>query len=256
VTPSYNQGHFLEETIRSVLLQGYPDLEYLVLDGGSTDESVAIIEKYAPWMSFWRSGRDGGQSAAIADGFDRVSGEIMAWLNSDDCFRPGALARVGRLFARRPRLAFASGDVSLTDAQGRPIERIYAIRPNRFLTAHLGRHIWPQQGCFWRSRAYHQAGGVDRSLRFCMDRDLFLRLTAVGPSARIPGPPLGEFRQHQEAKSSTILDVARDENERLISRYSNPFIRRRRRLLEALWDLWYRPTGLRIRLHTMFGWEL
>lgn len=256
VTPSYNQGHFLEETIRSVLLQGYPNLEYLVLDGASTDDSVAIIEKYAPWLSFWRSERDGGQSAAIADGFDRAGGEILAWLNSDDCYRPGALERVGRFFARRPNLAFACGDVAITDFGGQTTKRIFAIQPNRFLTANLGRHVWPQQGAFWRRQAYLKAGGVDRSLRFCMDRDLFLRLTAVGPAARIPGPPLGEFRQHEEAKSSTILDVAQDESEMLMARYGSPAIRRRRQLLETLWRLWYRPTGLRIRLHTMFGWEL
>jgi len=256
VTPSYNQAAFLEETLRSVLLQGYPALEYLVLDGGSTDVSAAIIAAYAPWLAFSRSERDEGQSAAIADGFDRSNGAILGWLNSDDTLRPGALGRVGSFFAQRPGVVFGSGDVYLTDAASRVMGRIYAIRPNRFLTANLGLHVWPQQGCFWRRDTYRKAGGVDRSLRFCMDRDLFLRLTALGSARRIPGPPLANFRQHENAKSSTILDVAAAEGARLIDRYGNARISRRRRLLNALWVMWYRPTGLRIRLQRNLGWEL
>jgi glycosyltransferase involved in cell wall biosynthesis len=256
VTPSYNQAPFLEECLRSVLLQGYPALELIVLDGGSDDGSGAIIGRYAPWLAFWRSARDDGQAAAIAEGFERSSGAILAWLNSDDCYRPGALPRVGRFFARHPRLAFASGDVYLTDAASSIKGRIYAIRPNRFLTANLGRHVWPQQGSFWRREVYQRVGGIDRSLRFCMDRDLFLRLTAAGPARRIPGPPLADFRQHEAAKSSTILHVAAAEGQRLIERYGHPRLRGRTRLLTMLWRFWYRPTGLRIRLHRTFGWEL
>ena len=96
VTPSYNQGQYLEETIRSVLLQGYPDLEYIIIDGGSTDESVTIIEKYAPWLAYWVSEPDRGQSHAINKGFARATGEIYAWLNSDDYYWPGAIVIAAR----------------------------------------------------------------------------------------------------------------------------------------------------------------
>src|SRR5262249_30682863 len=94
ITPSYNQGQFIEETIRSVLLQGYPDLEYMIIDGGSTDNTVEIIRKYDPWLEYWVSERDRGQSHAINKGFRRSSGALLGWLNSDDVLLPNALATV------------------------------------------------------------------------------------------------------------------------------------------------------------------
>src|SRR5437870_3630005 len=102
VTPSYNQGHFLEETILSVLNQGYPNLEYVVVDGGSTDESVEIIRKYEPWLAYWVSERDQGQTHAINKGLARATGEVFAYLNSDDLFVPGALTAIGEAYARYP----------------------------------------------------------------------------------------------------------------------------------------------------------
>ena len=97
VTPSYNQGQFIEETIRSVLLQGYPNLEYIIIDGGSTDNSVEIIKKYSPWLTYWVSERDRGQSHAINKGFEHASGDILGWLNSDDMLAMGSLRRVAEI---------------------------------------------------------------------------------------------------------------------------------------------------------------
>ena len=159
------------------------------------------------------------QAAAIAAGFAQSSGEIMAWINSDDRYQPGAFERVAKFFLDNPSVVFADGYVNLIDASGSRFERLYAVRPNRFITAKLGRHSWPQQGCFWRRSAYQSVGGVDSSFRFCMDRDLFIRLSSVGPSRRIPGPPLADFRTHEDAKSSTILDVAEQESNRLLATY-------------------------------------
>jgi len=256
VTPSYNQGQFIEETIRSVLLQGYPNLEYIVIDGGSMDDSVEIIRKYEPWLAYWVSEPDNGQAHAINKGFQRATGEILAWLNSDDRYRPGALVRIAHFFSTRPNVIFGNGDVNYIDAEGRFLERIYAIRPNRFLTANLGFHGWPQQGCFWRRWAYEKAGGMDDSLRFCMDRDLFIRLVAIGPSARIAGPPLADFRMHDSAKSSKLLDVAKHERKLLIARYGSLRLQWFRPLLIVYWRLWTKPTKLRARLHRAYGWEL
>ena len=256
VTPSFNQGPFIEETIRSVLLQGYPNLEYIVMDGGSTDGTVEIIKKYEPYLSHLRIGPDGGQSAAIAEGFDRATGDILAWLNSDDRYRPGAFIRIAQFFSRHPKVGFGNGDVNYVDAQGAFRARIYAIRPNSFLTANIGQHGWPQQGCFWRRSAYLQAGGMDQSLRFCMDRDLFIRLTMLVSSKRIPGPPLADFREHSTAKSSTMLDVARAEGNALIAKYSSPQLRRAQNLLQLLWSLWCKPRSIRARLYRIYGIEL
>src|SRR5437016_13438199 len=102
ITPSYNQGRFIEETIRSVLLQGYPNLEYLIIDGGSSDESVEIITKYSPWLAYWVSEKDHGQSDAINRGLRRATGEVVAWLNSDDVPQENSLSTVGHYFAENP----------------------------------------------------------------------------------------------------------------------------------------------------------
>ncbi|WP_322486802.1 glycosyltransferase family 2 protein [Chloroflexus sp.] len=255
VTPSYQQAPYLEEAIRSVLLQGYPNLEYIVMDGGSRDGSVAIIQRYVPWLSYWQSQPDGGQSAALADGFARATGEILAWINSDDRLQPGALQRVGQFFANRPWLAFANGDVYFIDADSRVTARIFALPPNATFTALLGVHRWPQQGCFWRRSVYEQVGGVDRSLRFCMDRDLFIRLSAAGPSRRIPGPPLGDFRLHEEAKTATLHTVWQHEHALLRRRYRRPLGNYQYAGLRLLWWLWQKHASVRNRLYRAYGVE-
>lgn len=252
VTPSYNQAQFLEETIRSVLLQGYPNLEYIIMDGGSTDGSVKIIHRYEPWLSYVHIGPDGGQAAAIAEGFKQATGDVLAWINSDDLYRPGAFSRAAQFFAANPNVALGSGDVNLIDVNGNLIRRIYAVRSSFFLTANLGRHRWPQQGCFWTRSAYEQVGGVDTRLAFCMDRDLFLRLARDNISRRIPGPPLADFRQHDLAKSSTIKDIQRTESTNLIRKYGNPRIAQHKRLLSYFWILWTTPAYFRALLAE--GW--
>ena len=119
VVPSYNQGAFLEETLRSILLQGYPDLELFVMDGGSDDESVATIEKYGNWIEWWVSGKDGGQAAAINKGFERATGEILNWINSDDVFCPGAFhAAAQRLAREKGKAALIYGNRLRCDTEG------------------------------------------------------------------------------------------------------------------------------------------
>ncbi len=255
VTPSYNQVQYMEETLRSVLLQGYPNLEYIVMDGGSDDGSVEIIHKYEPFLSYLHIGPDGGQAAAIKEGFRHATGDILAWLNSDDRYLPGALARAGHFFSKHDHVIFGNGDVNLVDGEGRFIRRWYAAHPNRFLTSNLSRHGWPQQGCFWRRQAYEQVGGVDASLRFCMDRDLFIRLTGTGPSRRIPGPPFADFRKHDQSKSSTIRHILKAENAALIEKYGKPNRYLRKKILNTFWEFWLIPVKTRACLNQIFGWE-
>ena len=255
VTPSYNQGKYIEETIRSVLLQGYPNLEYIIMDGGSTDNTLEIIEKYKPFLAHFESGPDDGQAAAIGNGFAMATGEILAWLNSDDRYLSVAFEQVARYFTKHPKVVFANSDINFIDANSQIIKRMFVSRPCRIATANLGVHSWPQQGCFWRKWAYEKAGGMDASFEFTMDRDLFLRITAVGPSDRIPGSPLGEFRIHNEAKSSTILDVAEQDSKRLLDRESNPFLKRVRWIFSILWWFWRKPTSIRMRIQRYFGKE-
>ena len=255
VTPSYNQAKFLEETIRSVLLQGYPNLEYIIMDGGSTDGSREIIERYQPWLSHVRIGPDEGQAAAIAEGFNLASGDVLAWLNSDDRYLPDSLGRVARFFTDHPDVTFASGDINYIDVQGRILERVFAVRPNRSITANIGLHCWPQPGCFWRRWAYEEAGGIDASLQFCMDRDLFIRLIGVGQGSRIPGPPLADFRAHDEAKSSTMLETGKKEDALIIQRYSSPGLRNSPGLVKLYWRFWGVPTRVRALSYRLTGWE-
>ena len=255
VTPSYNQGEFLEETIRSVLSQEYPNLEYIILDGGSTDESADIIRKYEPWLSHVRIGPDDGQAAAIAEGFRHATGDILAWLNSDDRYRPGALQRVGRFFTIHKDVVFANGDVNYVDVDGAFLLRSYAVRPNSFLAANIAVHGWPQPGSFWRREAYEQVEGIDPSLQFSMDRDLFIRLVGAGKSRTIPGPPLADFRTHGKAKSSTLRTVQAREDQTVIARYADPRYRSLKWLLRFLWWLWCKPKGLQARLDKILTHE-
>ncbi len=178
VTPSYNQARFLEATIRSVLLQGYPNLEYIVVDGGSTDGSVQVIQKYAAWLTAWRSEPDRGQSQAINKGLAQCSGELFNWLNSDDQLAPGALAEVGRTsHAERPHLVIGRGLV-LDAASGAIVHDWYPRAPRHPLDfiAHT-QVVMPQPSSFLPTRLVQELGGVREDLHYVMDWELYLRLT-------------------------------------------------------------------------------
>ncbi|PWT74120.1 MAG: glycosyltransferase [Chloroflexi bacterium] len=203
VTPSYNQGRYLEQTILSVLNQNYPNLEYLIMDGGSTDNSVEIIGKYEKYLAHWQSQPDGGQAAAIADGFDRGSGEIFAYLNSDDLYLPGTLRMVGEWFQQHKNAEFLYGDCLIVDEDDRVIRRLYPIEFDweTFLFDHT---IIQQQAAFWRSDLYRRVGGIDRSLRFCMDYDLWLRMAQAGVRFMRISEMLAAFRWHKETKTARL----------------------------------------------------
>ncbi|MAE64523.1 MAG: glycosyl transferase [Phycisphaeraceae bacterium] len=184
VTPSFNQGKFIEETIRSVLLQGYPNLEYIVMDGGSTDETVEIIRRYERWIDFWISEPDDGQSAAINAGLDRAGGAIGGWLNSDDLYRPGALASLAQLSLDQPNTIAWSGVTEDVDID-RAHLRFVRPRPG---TARQFANWWidafiHQPGCLFDLETFRRIGGVNERLRVVMDGDLWLRMARVGTFA-------------------------------------------------------------------------
>ncbi|MFN0084286.1 MAG: glycosyltransferase family 2 protein [Blastocatellia bacterium] len=217
ITPSFNQARFLERTICSVLDQGYPNLEHIVIDGGSTDGSVEILRRYADRLAYWVSEPDGGQSHALNKGFARATGEIFGWLNSDDVYCPGALAQAGRRFAEDRALDLFYGGLYLIDAEDRLLDAHWAGPCNPRYTLHVGLDIH-QQALFWRRELMDRVGGIDETMNFSMDVDLIMRLLLHGRAARTRDY-LGMFRVHDEAKTATIEALSKAENRIIHERY-------------------------------------
>jgi glycosyltransferase involved in cell wall biosynthesis len=221
ITPSFNQARFLERTMLSVLNQNYPNLEYIVIDGGSTDGSVEILKKYESRMAYWVSEKDRGQSHALNKGFERATGEIIGWLNSDDLYCPGALRHVGEWFASHPQDDVHYGGLYLVDAEDRLTDAHWAVPPDVRYTYFVGMDVH-QQSLFWRRELMGRAGKIDESFHFCMDFDFVVRLMLHGRVSRTKRY-LGMFREHEAAKTSTILDVCRRENQVVFERYRDFF---------------------------------
>jgi GT2 family glycosyltransferase len=198
ITPSLNQVSFLEETIRSVLLQGYPNLEYIIVDGGSRDGSVEIIRKYESWLAWWVSEPDAGQSDAINKALARATGSVIAWINSDDAYLPDVFAERLLAFADDPSLVLVYGDVVRVDETGKRLTP-WKPRPVTLTSMLMEGNQIPQQSTFIRAAAFKSLGGLDRSMHFAMDYALWLQLFRIGNTKYIPGT-VANFRKHRASK--------------------------------------------------------
>lgn len=217
VTPSFNQAEYLEETIRSVLLQGYPHLDYIIIDGGSTDSSIEIIRKYEAWLGGWTSEPDRGQSDGINKGFARAGGEIFSWLNSDDVYEPGALQLVAGYFRTTPGCDLLYGNGWDIDERGEKTKPCDWIRPfNRRL--YLTSNFILQPAAFWLRSLWAQTGMLDPDLHWTMDWDWFIRATARTEPHYLP-VDLARWRVRPEIKTYSGGRARRAEIARISRRY-------------------------------------
>lgn len=184
MTPSYNQAAYLEQTIQSVFGQDYPRIEYIVIDGGSTDDSVEIIRKYADRLAYWVSEKDRGQAEAINKGFARANGEILAWLNSDDYYMLNTVSVAVRCFEQNPDLAMVYGDMLAVDGNGQTIN---VLRYKQLsLQDLLCFQIIGQPSVFFRRSAFEKAGPLETSFHFMLDHQLWIRLARQGRILHVP----------------------------------------------------------------------
>jgi GT2 family glycosyltransferase len=198
ITPSYNQASYLEQTLRSVLGQDYPDIEYIVIDGASTDGSVEIIRKYADRLAYWVSEKDHGQAGAINKGFARAHGEIVAWLNSDDYYLPGAVAAAVKVFDENPEVALVYADMLAVDAQGQTTNELKYQQLS--LEDLLCFQIIGQPAVFMRRSALEKTGGLDSTFHFLLDHLLWIRIAQQGKLIHVD-QTWAAARYHAEAKN-------------------------------------------------------
>jgi glycosyltransferase involved in cell wall biosynthesis len=246
VTPSYNQGQYLEATIESVLSQGIRDLEYIIMDGGSTDGSVEIIKKYAKDLTYWQSEKDGGQTQALSAGFARATGEVLCWLNSDDRYEPGALALAEEEFEANPEIQLLYGDYTLVYSDGREVPK-----PKISFDFDICLHAFlmiPQPSSFWRAALYERVGGLNSDYQFSFDYDFFLRvghlLRNKPGSIKHVHEYLSKFRVHDASKSVSQIPQFKIERKRIVAPFGRSKYRPIRKIRtyyewsRAVWHFW------------------
>jgi glycosyltransferase involved in cell wall biosynthesis len=220
VVPSLNQGRFIEETIRSVLDQDYPEKELIVVDGGSTDNTLDVIRRYEDRIAHWVSEKDRGQAHAVNKGFAAATGDVFGWQNSDDVYLPGAFRRAAEALAAHPGKDIFHGHIKFLDEEGRERDENRAV-PVRLFNLLYDGSLVRNQAAFFRRSVWGTLGGLDEAFRFCLDREFFLRAAHRRAAFRLVPEFLGAFRVHEEAKTRGMQKVRRTEDERLMDLYAS-----------------------------------
>jgi glycosyltransferase involved in cell wall biosynthesis len=221
VTPSFNQSHYLETTIQSIVNQNYPNLEYIIMDGGSTDGSVNIIKKYSNFITYWESNPDNGQADAIYRGFEKSTGEIIAWINSDDYYLDGAFTYVEEFFAQHPEIQWVVGNGIFVDENNKKLLDCYCPPVDYDRLLHFGM-TFIQPTMFIRRESFFTCGGFDPKLKFSFDYDLVLRLSTRSPPGKI-NSMLTAFRLHKTSKTNTISEINYLEDQYLRKKYGSGY---------------------------------
>ncbi|TFG50743.1 MAG: glycosyltransferase [Candidatus Brocadiia bacterium] len=211
VMPSFNQTQYLEEAIRSILDQNYPNLEFMILDGGSTDGSQEIIERYGDSLTYWQSQPDKGQTDALIQGFCRATGDLLGWVNSDDVLLPNCLQTIAEVFISQPECGLFGGNYVLIDSNGKII-RCKRHPANANFFAKYGQSIVNQPGSFFKPEDYEAVGRLNRGLHYVMDTDLYVRMMLNGTRFAHTGVYLAGFRKHAAAKTVAQIGRAREES--------------------------------------------
>ncbi len=245
VTPSYNQGRFVEETIRSVLLQGYPNLEYIVIDGGSTDGSIDIIRRYEDWLTYWVSESDEGQSDAINKGWKRGSGEVVAWINADDTYCPGAIQVAAEMFRENDDIVLVSGAGNTVDVHGKTVpstRRYEDLDP--YIILKRGGGIPNQPSIFLRRRVLDEVGFLNTQLHYVMDWEFWIRIGLHYRPEQLArtNKVLSNYRQWAETKTNEGGTIACQEKRHVFDSIFRKFSQDRRllRIKQSAYSASYR----------------
>lgn len=227
ITPSFNQGAFIKETIDSVLEQNYPYLEYWVIDGGSKDKTISILKSYGKKVK-WISEKDKGQTDAINKGMKKAKGEIVCYLNSDDVFMPGTLLKVGETFAKNKNCLWLTGDYMIIDEKGKEIQSFVSKYKTFFRSIGIANALFVlnyinQPSTFWKNSVFKKIGLFDQSLRYCMDYDFWLRLQKLHRPVIVPDI-LSKFRIHAQSKGGSQYKQQFKEENEVQRRYSNNYL--------------------------------
>ena len=234
VTPSYNQGLFIEKTILSIINQDYPNMEYIVCDGGSTDDTVRILKKYDQNITWWCSEKDKGQTDAINKGMKRATGDIVGWINSDDVLLPGALWAVAYFYINHPKTEFANGYTVEIDKDDRIINFMTTIMSKAF--ARRGCYNMSQLGMFWKRTLFDKIGYLDNSFHAQMDVEWLIRVYESGILVKRINENIGAIRRYETTKTAQGGEIWRRDSAELRKRYHGLYVPNRNSFIYLLFQ--------------------